>query len=77
MPAQWTGEVVGKIHNHRLTAKQLAEELGWNDKYLSQVLNSENPPKNAEQKVNDALGRIIERKSKSIPETKEGEGIID
>ena len=77
MPAQWTGEVVGKIHNNRLTAKELAEELGWNDKYLSQVLNRENPPKNAEQKVNDALGRIIERKSKSIPETKEGEGIID
>ena len=77
MPAQWTGEVVGKIHNNRLTAKELAEELGWNDKDLSQVLNSENPPKNAEQKVNDALGRIIERKSKSIPETKEGEGIID
>lgn len=77
MPAQWTGEVVGKIHNNRLTAKELAEELGRNDKYLSQVLNSENPPKNAEQKVNDALGRIIERKSKSIPETKEGEGIID
>ena len=51
MPAQWTGEVVGKIHNNRLTAKELAEELGWNDKYLSQVLNSENPPKNAEQKV--------------------------
>ncbi|MFR2043687.1 MAG: hypothetical protein ACLS4A_12665 [Oscillospiraceae bacterium] len=70
-------EVVGKIHNNRLTAKELAEELGWNDKYLSQVLNSENPPKNAEQKVNDALGRIIERKSKSIPETKEGEGVID
>ena len=77
MPAQWTGEVVGKIHNNRLTAKELAEELGWNDKYLSQVLNSENPPKNAEKKVNDALGRISERKSKSIPETKEGEGIID
>lgn len=33
MPAQWTGEVVGKIHNNRLTAKELAEELGWNDKY--------------------------------------------
>ena len=49
MPAQWTGEVVGKIHNNRLTAMELA----------------------------DALGRIIERKSKSIPETKEGEGIID
>ena len=65
MPAQWTGVVVGKIHNNQLTAKELAKEIGWNDKYLSQVLNSENPPKDAEQKVNDALNRIIERKSKS------------
>ena len=65
MPAQWTGVVVGKIHNNQLTAKELAKELGWNDKYLSQVLNSDNPPKGAERKVNEALDRIIERKSKS------------
>ena len=62
MPAQWTGVVVGKIHNNQLTAKELAKEIGWNDKYLSQVLNSEKPPKGAEQKVNEALDRIIERK---------------
>ncbi|MBQ3504264.1 MAG: hypothetical protein IJA75_06145 [Oscillospiraceae bacterium] len=62
MPAQWTGRIVGEIHNHGLTAKELAKEAGWNDKYLSQVLNSENPPKGAEQKLTDALSRIIERK---------------
>ena len=62
MPAQWTGVIVGKIHINKLTAKELAKEVGWNDKYLSQVLNSENPPKDAEQKLNDALDRIIERK---------------
>lgn len=63
MPAQWTGRIVGEIHNHGLTAKELAKEVDWNDKYLSQVLNSENPPKNAEQKLTDALNRIIARKS--------------
>lgn len=63
MPAQWTGVVVGKIHNNQLTAKELAKEIGWNEKYLSLVLNSENPPKNAEKKVNEALDRIIERRN--------------
>ena len=62
MPAQWTGKVVGEIHNNRLTCKDLAKELEWNEKYLSQVLNSENPPTSAEKKVTAALERIIERK---------------
>lgn len=62
MPAQWTGKVVGEIHNNKLTCKELAKELEWNEKYLSQVLNSENPPASAEQKVTAALERIIERK---------------
>ena len=62
MPAQWTGRIVGEIHNYGLTAKELAREVDWNDKYLSQVLNSENPPKDAERKLTDALNRLIGRK---------------
>lgn len=62
MPAQWTGRVIGELHNNNLTAKELAKEVGWNDKYLSQVLNSENPPKDAERKLTDALNRLIMRK---------------
>lgn len=65
MPAQWTGRIVGDLHNNDLTAKELAVEADWNDKYLSQVLNSENPPKGAEQKLTDALNRLIERKRQS------------
>ena len=59
MPAQWTGRIVGEIHNHRLTLKELAQEVGWNDKYLSQVINSDNPPKTAERKLTDAMNRLI------------------
>lgn len=64
MPAQWTGRIVGELHNNNLTAKELAQEAGWNDKYLSQVLNSENPPKGAEQKLSDALDRLIQKRQK-------------
>lgn len=59
MPAQWTGNVIGELHNNRLTCKELAKELGWHDKYLSRVLNSENPPAGSEKKVRDALDVII------------------
>ena len=63
MPAQWTGRIVGEIHNNGLTRKELAKEVGWNEKYLIQVLNSENPPKAAEQKVSEALARILARRA--------------
>lgn len=62
MPAQWTGRIVGELHNNRITLKELAAEVGWNDKYLSQVINADNPPKGAEQKLSDALKRLIEKR---------------
>jgi YesN/AraC family two-component response regulator len=63
MPAQWTGRIVGELHNNKLTLKELAKEVNWNDKYLSQVINSENPPKGAEQKLTEAMNRLIEKRT--------------
>lgn len=59
MLAQWTGDVVGIMHTHKITAKQLAERLSWNDKYLSSVLNGKREPKDAEAKVRAALDELI------------------
>lgn len=61
MPAQWTGEIVGEMHNRNITSKMLAAELGWHEKYLSQVLNSAAPPKKAEGKVRMALDALISK----------------
>ena len=63
MPAQWTGGIVGEMHLNGITGKTLAAELGWNAKYLSQVLNSPDPPKGAQQKITAALKACIQRKS--------------
>lgn len=62
MPAKWTADLLGEMHLARITAKQLAAEVGWNPKYLSVVLNGHKEPKGAEQKLNEALERL---KSKS------------
>lgn len=58
MPAQWTGELIGKMHLNGVTAKQLAKEVGWHEKYLSAVMNGHKEPKGAEDKLRAALERL-------------------
>ncbi len=65
MPAQWTAELVGKMYLYGITAKQLAAEVGWNDKYLSSVMNGHRTPKEAEQKLAAALERLISRRKEN------------
>ena len=62
MPAQWTGRLIGEMHVAGVTAKQLAAEAGWHEKYLSAVLNGHREPKNAEETLRAALARLIEEK---------------
>ena len=62
MLAQWTGEIVGKMHIYEVSAVDLAAEAGWNPKYMSAVLNCKRTPKNAENTLRNALAAIIARK---------------
>jgi predicted urease superfamily metal-dependent hydrolase len=62
MPEQWTGDVVGELHLANISMEQLADEVGWHPKYLSAVMNGHRKPKDAEQKVRDALDRLKAKK---------------
>ncbi|WOC33023.1 MULTISPECIES: helix-turn-helix domain-containing protein [Caproicibacterium] len=62
MPAQWTAELLGKMHMHGITAKLLAEQLGYHPKYVSAVMNGHKEPKKAEQRFNAALDELIKEK---------------
>ena len=62
MLAQWTGDVVGQMHKHKISKKQLAEELDVTPEYVSMVLNGHREPTGAEQKFRDAAERLIKRK---------------
>ncbi len=63
MSAQWTGQLIGRIHNAGFTLKQVAEEAGLNQKYTSQVMNSDKPSPKARKKLEDALERLIARQN--------------
>ena len=58
MPAQWTAALIGEMHLKGITAKQLAAEAGWHEKYLSAVLNGHREPKKAEETLTAALERL-------------------
>ena len=60
MPAQWTGHIIGEIHNSGFTIKQVCEEAGLNPKYVSQVLNSNADSPKAKAKLWEALNRLME-----------------
>lgn len=62
MLAQWIGDLVGKMHIYGITSKELSDQLGYNPKYVSTVLNGKRAPKNAQETFTNALDLIIEDK---------------
>lgn len=65
MLAQWTGDLVCSMHLAGVTAKQLAAEVGWNEKYLSTVLNGHREPKGAEEKLKAALNQLLTKQGQA------------
>ena len=63
MPAQWTGEFVGKMHLNNVSKKSLAKQLNCSAEYVSMVLNGKRTPKGAEQKVRTALAEMIQKRA--------------
>lgn len=59
MPKDWTGDLVGLMHTHRITNKMLANHMGLTDRYVSMVLNGHREPPDAEQRFRAALDELI------------------
>ena len=66
MPAQWTGELVGRMHLNGITKKQLANALGFTAEYVSMVLNGHREPQDAETRFTEAVNTLISEQDQSI-----------
>lgn len=62
MPEKWTGRLVGKMHNERITYDELAEELGFTKSYVSMILNGKRNPDGIRTRMEGAVDRLIQRK---------------
>ena len=61
MPEKWTGRLIGRMHNERITYEQLANEMGVNKAYSSMILNGKRKPPNIQKRMETALEAIIKR----------------
>ena len=61
MLAQWICDFVGRMHQYRITITQLSQEMAVTREYLSMILNGHREPAGIEQRMNDALNRLIQK----------------
>lgn len=59
MPKEWTGDLVGLMHNNRITFSQLADKLGVTNRYVSMVLNGHREPAGAEERFRTAVNELV------------------
>ena len=59
MPAHWTGQLIGEIHNAGMTIKEVALEAGLNPKYVSQILNSDAESEKAQARLRAAFEKML------------------
>jgi predicted transcriptional regulator len=59
MPNEWTGVLVGKMHNNDISQVALAKHLGVTKVYVSMVLSGARQPKGAQERFEDAVEKII------------------
>lgn len=62
MPAKWTGEVVKKMHNNRITNDELAAEMSCTKSYISMILNGARNPDGGRERIEKAVNDIIARR---------------
>ena len=66
LPKEWTGDLVGLMHTHKITFSQLADTLGVTNRYVSMVLNGHREPVGAEEKFRAAVNQLINDNGKDV-----------
>lgn len=62
MPEKWTGNLIGKMHNSKVTYDEVAAELGVTKCYISMILNGKRNPPGARKRLEGAVKAVIERR---------------
>ncbi len=65
MPEKWTGRLVGKMHNEKITLEDVAEELGVTRSYVSMILNGARKPDGIRERMEAAVSSIIKKRQTS------------
>ena len=62
MVEKWTGRLVGRMHNERVTYDDLAEEMGVTKSYISMILNGARKPEGVRERMEAAFSAVVEKR---------------
>lgn len=63
MPEAWTGELIGKMHNNKVTYDDVAAEMGVTKAYISMILNGSRKPAGIRDRMENAVNTVISNKA--------------
>lgn len=66
MAEHWTGQIVGRMHNHKISKTDLATHMGVTREYVSMILNQHRTPIGAKEKFSQALDEIISTRETEV-----------
>lgn len=66
MPEKWTGRLIGRMHNERVTYDDLAEELGVTKAYISMILNSVRKPDGIQKRMEAAFESVVSKRKDDL-----------
>lgn len=66
LPKEWTGDLVGLMHTHKITFSQLAAKLGVTNRYVSMVINGHREPAGVEDRFRAAVKELIEESTQMV-----------
>jgi len=58
----WTGELVGRMHMHRVSNQDLANEMFCCKAYVGMILNGRRNPPGARERLEAAFERVLEKR---------------
>lgn len=59
---KWIATAVGQMHINRITHSDLARHLGCTREYVTMILNGRKEPKDAKQRITQAINEIIKER---------------
>lgn len=62
MVKEWTGRLIGRMHNERITYDDLAAEMGVGKSYVSMLLNGHREPPGIQERMEAAFEAAVQRK---------------
>ena len=63
LPEKWTGRLIGRMHNERVTYDELGAEMGVGKAYVCMLLNGTRKPDGIKARMESAFESVLAKRA--------------